>query len=182
MDIRACGITMLVSDLVKLFEKYCKHSIDGSKHPVIQYAARFLKQNALTSYIFSADSHATLISHCGDIVSFLGETGAYTDGETDIIWRACTASVEADFANASFTVLQQVCSHLDSDRLLYAVQKYAATPIVAISSPAAIDLLPILFRSLHEKLSRLDVVARERFSLAAFNAAFQLAKNLHGVH
>ncbi|KAK0366888.1 hypothetical protein LTR59_003219 [Friedmanniomyces endolithicus] len=182
MDIRACGITMLVSDLVKLFEKYCKHSIDGSKHPVIQYAARFLKQNALTSYIFSADSHATLISHCGDIVSFLGETGAYTDGETDIIWRACTASVEADFANASFTVLQQVCSHLDSDRLLYAVQKYAATPIVAISSPAAIDLLPILFRSLHEKLSRLDVVARERFSLAAFNAVFQLAKNLHGVH
>ncbi|KAK0278991.1 hypothetical protein LTS16_014773 [Friedmanniomyces endolithicus] len=182
MDIRACGITMLVADLIKLFERYCKHSTDGSKHPVVQYAARFLKQNALTSYMFSADSHATLISHCGDIVSFLAETGAYTYTETDIIWLACTTSVEADFANASFAVLQQLCGHLNSDQLLYAVQKYATAPVVAISSPAAIDLLPVLFRSLHEKLSRLDVVARERFSLAAFSAAFQLAGNLYGAH
>ncbi|KAK5708071.1 hypothetical protein LTR97_000611 [Elasticomyces elasticus] len=174
MDIRSLGIRLLVDDLCELI-KWCNGSMERRKHTRIQYAARFLKQNALVSYIFSPDSHASLITHSADIVSYLAMTSAYSDTETDIIWQACTTSVEADFANASFAVLHQVCSQLECRQILHALGKYANTPVAAISSPAAVELLPSLWKCFHETLPTDDFDT----TMAGFRVAFKLAQILH---
>ncbi|KAK5111628.1 hypothetical protein LTR85_011806 [Meristemomyces frigidus] len=157
MDIRSCGITLLSKELGDWNRMYCQVQDGGADHPVIQYAARFLRKNELTDYIFSANSHASIITHSKEIISFLAVTFNYTDRETDIIWQACTTSVEADFVKASFAVLLHVCRHLGFQQLHYAVQKYTIAAVGSISSRTSIETLSALFRYMHETMPATDV-------------------------
>ncbi|KAK4541346.1 hypothetical protein LTR36_008104 [Oleoguttula mirabilis] len=165
MDIRSCGIKLLSKELGEWHQAYCQSQDGGADHPVIQYAARFLRKNDLTDYIFSANSHASIINHSKEIVSFLAVTFNYTDRETDIIWQACTTSVEADFVKSSFAVLLHVCRHLGFRQLHYAALKYTIAPLGPISSRSAVETLSAIFRFMHETMpirdmhqNRLEVV------------------------
>lgn len=144
MDIRSIGINQLRLELER-WQAY-----NTSHHPLLQYAARFLGAHQITRYIFSADSHASIVHYSTEIVGFLAATFNYTDQETDIIWHACTTNVEADFVRASFVVLQYVCQSLDFERLLYVAQKYVTTDVAVICSALAVETLAKVLRHLQE--------------------------------
>jgi ubiquitin carboxyl-terminal hydrolase 34 len=126
MDVRGCGIIQLGKCLVEL-HKTAESTLHRLDHPVVQFVARFLRSNEFTKYIFGPNSHANLISHSQNIFGFLAATYAYTDVDTDVIWNACTTSVEAEFVKASFDVLVDMMRHLEWDRLLYLAAKYVHT-------------------------------------------------------
>ena len=109
MDIRSCGIFSFCVELQTWSRDYANHRA----HPVLQYATRYIKQKNLTSYIFGAESHASIINGSRDIVTFLASFGGYTNLETDVIWQACTTSVESVFSKASFAVLDGLLHLLD---------------------------------------------------------------------
>lgn len=144
MDIRSIGINQLRLELER-WQAY-----NTSHHPLLQYAARFLGAHQITRYIFSADSHASIVHYSTEIVGFLAATFNYTDQETDIIWHACTTNVEADFVRASFIVLQHVCQSLDFERLLYVARKYVTTDVAVLCSGMAVETLAKVLRHLQE--------------------------------
>ncbi|KAF2767207.1 hypothetical protein EJ03DRAFT_329368 [Teratosphaeria nubilosa] len=144
MDIRSIGMTQLSQELGEYLEK--KPPVRG---PLLSYAGRFLQAQDITRYIFSADSHASIVGASDDIIGFLAQAGKYTNKETDVIWRSCTASVEADFAKASFGILQHVCEFMDYDQLLYVLGHVKLTPIATLAAnTAAADTLAVVLRYL----------------------------------
>lgn len=152
MDVRGCGITMLNSRLAEAYNGY--RSLPQSlEHPVLQYMARFIKTNELTEYIFGPNSHANLVTHSSNVVGFLAVVHAYTDRETDIIWNACTSSVEAEFVKASFAVLSSITPLLEWERMLYLVRRYTVTPSSKLGKDA-IEVLPELLRILSTQTDR----------------------------
>ncbi|KAI7460425.1 hypothetical protein KC364_g9617 [Hortaea werneckii] len=152
MDVRNYGISMMCAELAAWYNKCCKTTAEGVDHPLIQHAARFLRKNALIEYIFSAESHANIVEHSEQIVAFLAVTFNYTDFETDAIWNACTTSVEADFVQAAFRVLERTCRHLSFQQLHYVVRKFTVTPLAPISNHAALATLNTALFCLHESM------------------------------
>jgi ubiquitin carboxyl-terminal hydrolase 34 len=146
MDVRGCGIIQLGKRLVEL-HKAAQLTAFRLDHPVVQFVARFLRSNEFTKYIFGPNSHANLISHSQNIFGFLAATYAYTDVDTDIIWNACTTSVEAEFVKASFDVMVDVIHHLEWDRLLYLATKYIHTAPEKLGKDA-VDSLEHLLKKL----------------------------------
>lgn len=145
MNVRNIGLAELTAQLQDAYDYAKKHcDLDNI---YIQHAVRFLRKNEVTKYIFSSDSHASLISESTVIVSFLSSTATYTDQETDVIWRACSTSVEADFVKASFGVLDHQLHNLDFGHVLYILKKYASTPIEGLGAAAA-EFLPDVIRRL----------------------------------
>lgn len=126
MDVRTIGMRALSTRLAAIFNLY-HESTYGLEHPVLQYVARFMRSNEFTKYIFGPNSHASLVSHSGNIIGFLAATYAYTDLDTDIIWDACTNTVEAEFVKASFVVINDLTRYLEWERMLYLVRKYTTT-------------------------------------------------------
>nr|POE79676.1 hypothetical protein CFP56_07741 [Quercus suber] len=146
IDVRTCGITLLTQELSRCYRNFVIPQ--GADHPLVQYTSRFLRVNELIRYIFSADSHASLVGHSAEIVGFLVTAQSYTEQETDILWEACTNSAEVEFAKASCTVLRQVCNSLDREQLLYVARQFASTPVSRIS-PDIIELLSAVFVGIH---------------------------------
>ncbi|KAK5174763.1 uncharacterized protein LTR77_001846 [Saxophila tyrrhenica] len=142
MDVRTAGAIALKDRLIGLHTD-CGKMEDGFEHPIVQYVVRFLRENEMTAYIFGPESHAGLINQGRDVIVFLAATNTHTRVETDIIWRACTTSVEADFAKAAVGVLRLVMLHLDLDHLFYILEKYATTPVTEVGTQA-VDFLPEL--------------------------------------
>lgn len=151
MDVRNVGVTSLREQLVTLYRAE-RNSVAGFDHPVVQYAVRFLRENEITAYIFGPESRAGLVHHSADIICFLAATSTYTDAETDIIWQACSTSVEADFVKASFFVLDRLMRFLDFRHLIYIARKYSTTPVEKLD-PDALEFLENLFQALEGKIS-----------------------------
>ena len=149
MDIRTVGINSLHSQLVTLFNQ-ARCYPEKFEHPSIQYAVRFLRKNDITGYIFGPESRAGLVSQSADIICFLAATYTYTNVETDIIWRACSTSVEADFVKASFGVLRKLTNYLSFELLIHVLKKYSVTPVGRLSVDA-VDFLPELLKNLEQK-------------------------------
>jgi len=146
LDIKSKGILSL---RVLLKESYnAHHKNGGDDHTVLQYLARFLRIGNFTEYIFSADSHASLVKECSDIVGFLAAIGTYTDHETELIWQACTTSVEAEFVKASFEVLRYILQYVRQPQILHMARKYSQTPASALG-PFAVQFLSEAFMKLH---------------------------------
>ena len=154
MDIRYVGLSYLRKTLVDLYNTE-KESNDGVDHPVIQHAVRFLRENEITKYIFGPESRAGLVSHSADIISFLAVTSTYTDAETDIIWQACSTSVEADFVKASFGILLCLMRWLDFGLLHHLAKKYSTTAVDKLG-PDAVAFLPKLLKELEAKTISLN--------------------------
>jgi ubiquitin carboxyl-terminal hydrolase 34 len=168
LDIKSKGIVTLRA-LLK--HSYNTHHTKGSDHPVLQYLARFLRIGNYTEYIFSADSHASLVKECSDVVGFLAATGTYTDHETDLIWRACTTSVEAEFVKASFEVLTAMLTYVRPPQVLHMARKFAQTQASALG-PYAVTFLGEAFA--HFKLTNKNSEMR----LAPMRIAFDILKRL----
>lgn len=163
IDVRNCGIRLLSNHLTRAFQKFAGHA--HHQHPLLQYNSRFLRVNDLTRYIFSAESHASLVSQSADIVGFLVVTQSYTDQETDVLWEATTNSAEVEFAKASCAVLRVVCGYMDKEQLLYVVQRYSNTPVSRMGLDV-INLLPFLFGKIEEKVSAGDALQKDRLATA----------------
>ena len=168
LDIKSKGILSL-RGLLK--ESFNAHHAKGSDHPVLQYLARFLRIGNYTEYIFSADSHASLVKECSDVVGFLAATGTYTDHETDLIWRACTTSVEAEFVKASFEVLKAMLVYVKPPQVLHMARKYSQTQATAMG-PYAISFLGEAFVHFHLKNTNPEL------RLVPMQIAFDILKRL----
>jgi ubiquitin carboxyl-terminal hydrolase 34 len=142
LDIKSRGILSL---RVLLKDSYHLHHKDGGdEDTILQYLARFLRIGNFTEYIFSADSHASLVKECSDVVGFLAAIGTYTNHETDLIWHAGTTSVEAEFVKASFEVLRYILRFLSPLQALHVARKYSQTPASALGSFAVHFLSEVL--------------------------------------
>ncbi|EME84538.1 uncharacterized protein MYCFIDRAFT_173507 [Pseudocercospora fijiensis CIRAD86] len=145
MDIRNFGISLLGLRLVKLYDDFdCPTG--NHDHPVLQYAARYMRANELTKYIFGPNSHASLVTHSQRIIGFLAATSSFTNIEIDIIWHACTNSVEAEFLKASIGILTDLCRFLDLDQLLYLAKKFTVTPPSKLSQDAVESLTDVFHK------------------------------------
>lgn len=172
MNIRYIGIEALRLHLIELFHQY-RESAQHMQHPVIQYAARFMKQNKITEYIFGPESRAGLVSHTGDIIAFFAATRTYTDHETDTIWHACSTSVESDLVKASTGVLRNLLDHLDFRQLLHLTEKYSKTPIDKMGVDV-VEFLPQLLKALETRCS-LSSSSPDKFDSAV--AAIDILKH-----
>lgn len=146
LDIKSKGILSLRALLKESYNLH--HKNGGDDHTVLQYLARFLRIGNFTEYIFSADSHASLVKECSDVVGFLAAIGTYTDHETDLIWEACTTSVEAEFVKASFEVLRSILMYVRPPQALHMARKYSQTPASALG-PFAVHFLSEVFLKFH---------------------------------
>lgn len=151
MDIRIIGLSALERRLVDIFHEH-KSDDEGLEHPVIQHAVKFMRKNEIIPYVFGPESRAGLLTKSVDVVTFLAATSTYTDAETDVIWRACSTNVEADFVKASFDVLTKVKDFLDFERLLYIARKYSTSSINSFGVDA-LEFLPKLLQSIESKPS-----------------------------
>ena len=175
MDIRSTGINHLCEELRDWYARYS----DCSDHPVIAYAARFLKHNRLISYIFGVDSHAGIISGARDILDFLAAAGRYTDAETDVVWQACTTNVEADFVKASFGVLQYILENLQFNQTVHIAWKFTEVPPAAVAHPAAVNLLSAVFDRLHCFMLHTSAAVVEERAVALLDLAIKLLYHTH---
>ena len=162
MDIRYVGLAALQSKLVDIF-KTGQASSEGFEHPQIQHAIRFMRKNDIIPYIFGPESRAGLLNRSSDVVAFLAATHTYTDTETDVIWRACSTNVEADFVKASFEVLTRVKDFLDFERLLHIARKYSTSPVNCFGVDA-LEFLPNLLQDIESKSYYLTT-ASERLAI-----------------
>jgi ubiquitin carboxyl-terminal hydrolase 34 len=169
LDIKSKGILTLRSTLKQSYNAH--HKNGGDDHPVLEYLARFLRIGNFTEYIFSADSHASLVKECSDVVNFLAVTGTYTDHETDLIWQACTTSVEAEFVKASFEVLRSVLGYARSPQVLHMARKYSQTPASALG-PFAVNFLSDAFGKFHNMNNNTGL------SLEPMRISFDIVKRL----
>ena len=163
MDIRSLGLVVLSQILEKIYKAAIKHE-DRFDHVLVQYAVRFLRKNEVTKYIFSSDSHASLIVASISVIRFLAVTLTYTNLETDVIWQACTTSVEADFVKASFKILDSQLEDLDFSHLIFILRKYEETPVQKIDGDA-IQFLHRVLRSI-ERFTGAGADSANRIQLA----------------
>ncbi|KAK4625638.1 Ubiquitin carboxyl-terminal hydrolase puf [Fulvia fulva] len=126
MDFCNYGISELNTRLPKIYTQY-RDSPQGLEHPVLVYIARFLRCHEVIRFIFGPNSHSSLINYSRDIVGFLAAINNYTNQETDVIWQACTESVEVEKVKASWSVLHGISGLLDIDHLLYLVEQFSLT-------------------------------------------------------
>jgi ubiquitin carboxyl-terminal hydrolase 34 len=164
MDVRTAGVSALRDRLLEI-HKLAQDSSRASDHPLADYAVRFLRENEITAYILGPESHAGLVFQSADVIAFLAATSHFTNVETDIIWRACSTSVEADFVKAAVHVLMHVLQWLDFNLLLHIAEKFADTPTANLSIHA-LEIVPVLFREL-EKHTYPTHLADHRKRLAA---------------
>lgn len=156
LDIRSKGIVSLRQLLTSAFNTHVVR-VEGTNipkdtsHPVLRHLARFLRKGDIVEYIFSADSHANLVKECSDVVGFLAATSTYTDHESDVIWRAATTSVEAEFVKASFDVMKTMSQYMEPGQLLYVVGKYRQTAAAQIG-PFAVNFLGEVLVTIRSKL------------------------------
>lgn len=170
LDIKSKGIVLLRA---LLRESHQNHHDPKSEdvHPVLQHLACFLRSGNFTEYIFSADSHASLVKECSDVVGFLAVTGAYTNHETDLIWQACTTSVEAEFVKASFEVFRAMLGYAGPLQALYMARKYTQTPASALGI-YAVHFLTEAFVKFHSFPSETEL------HLEPMNISFDIVKRL----
>lgn len=163
MDIRIIGLSALEKRLVDIFNDH-KSNVEGMEHPVIQHAVKFMRKNEIIPYIFGPESRAGLLNKSVDVVTFLAATSTYTDAETDVIWRACSTNVEADFVKASFDVLTKIVEFLDFERLLYIARKYSTSPINSFGVDA-LEFLPRLLQQVQIKSCYTTAPPTERLAI-----------------
>jgi ubiquitin carboxyl-terminal hydrolase 34 len=169
LDIKSKGILSLRALLKESYNTH--HRIGGDEHTVLQYLARFLRIGNFTEYIFSADSHASLVKECSDVVGFLAAIGTYTDHETDLIWQACTTSVEAEFVKASFEVFRSILQYVRPPQVLHMTRKYSQTPASALG-PFAVHFLSDAFVKFHGANQHAEV------ALEPLRISFDIIKRL----
>ncbi|KAK4561687.1 hypothetical protein LTR86_004366 [Recurvomyces mirabilis] len=180
MDIRRLGVFMMCAHLLRVYHGFvARESMHDSQHAVPQYAIRFIKGNNLIGYIFGPESHASMILHCRDIVCFLAVTSTISNDELDVIWQTATTSVEAEFAKASYSILEQTCTHLGLDNLLHLAELYTTTPVDRIMEPLAAACLTQVFRKIHEHIEVADDAAREGPSMTITRTAIHFLQILH---
>lgn len=152
VDVQSCGIAFLGNQLLSIYDKFIKPT-GYSDHPEPKYAARFLRQNEMTKYIFGPKSHTSLVKQSQKIVGYLAITHEYTTLDTDIIWDSCMENVEIQFAKAAFAILMDISRFLDLDQLLHLVKKYTTTEPAKMGQDA-VDSLTDLMQKLLSKQSQ----------------------------
>ncbi|KAL2808823.1 hypothetical protein BJX63DRAFT_18059 [Aspergillus granulosus] len=93
MELRVLGIETMQGDFVQAFNAYMQPDpIAGIAHPLVQFLVRILRESKIIDYIVGVDSHPQLISRSYNVLGFLVITQAYTDSDTDTIWKTVTES------------------------------------------------------------------------------------------
>ncbi|KAI5283594.1 hypothetical protein KEM54_002002, partial [Ascosphaera aggregata] len=169
MELRVSGIETMQSDLVSLWRAYLGEGSDISKNPVIQSTVQYIKSSRLLEYIVGIDSHEQLISRGTNIVGFLILIGAYTDEETDTIWRTVTDGQDSRIVPDVLKMLTQTFSYhkSTSSALLYLCQKLRELPLNRFDATMT-DYTDQLLSQIREKLA-------ERRALRTSVAQFQPA-------
>lgn len=131
MELRVQGVETLQSDLIVNWQRKVASDPSGISSPFIQYLVRFIKNNKLVDYLVGVDSHLQLIGRSGNIVGFLIVTSAYTDAETDVIWKTVTESQDRRVVSEVLSMLSRTSlMHAStSPALLYACKKVLALPL-----------------------------------------------------
>ncbi|KAL4807372.1 hypothetical protein BDV18DRAFT_116297 [Aspergillus unguis] len=93
MELRVLGIDAMQTDFVALYNQYIRRDpAAGIHNPIVQFMVKVLRESRIVEYVVGIDSHPQLISRSHNIVGFLVVTDAYTENDTDTIWKTVTES------------------------------------------------------------------------------------------
>lgn len=131
MELRVNGIETMQNDLVSLYRQYIVDVVDGADNPIIRSSVQFIKDSKLLDYIVGIDSHEQLISRGPNIVGFLIVSGAYTDEDTDTLWRTVTDGQDNRVVPDVLKMLTQTFTYhpASSHALVYLCQKLLELPL-----------------------------------------------------
>lgn len=161
MELRVHGVETMQSDLVLIWRQHSSES-GGMTLAFVNHLVRFIKDSKIVDYLVGVDSHPQLIGRSSNIVGFLIMTSAYTDVETDIIWKTVTESQDRRIVTEVLSMLVRtfLMHSAASPALLYICQKVLELPLDRFD-PRTIDFCDSLFTRLMDKaidLSRDDQV------------------------
>lgn len=130
MEIRVQGVELMQQELVNnLYSRVMNRDSAKWDHPIAQYIADLILDNRLVQYLVGVESHAQLISRCGNIFGFLAVTHRYTNAETDAIWKAVRTSQDSRVVDAIINMLSTVITVAHYQMLLYLTTKLNELPL-----------------------------------------------------
>ncbi|KAJ5668957.1 hypothetical protein N7462_010027 [Penicillium macrosclerotiorum] len=131
MELRVHGVETMQSDLVSLWKQNISPNPKGISLPFIQYLVRFILDNKIVDYLVGVDSHPQLISRSSNIIGFLIVTNAYTNKETDIVWKTVTESQDSRIVSEVLLMLSRTfyVHATGAPALLYICTKILQLPL-----------------------------------------------------
>ena len=154
MELRVHGMETMQNDLVSAWRTFVNADPPGSENLTVQFLLEFLRKNKIVEYVVGVDSHPQLISRSGNIVGFLIVTAAYTDKDTDTIWRTVTESQDPRSVSEVLTMLSRTIPmhQASSNALLYLSSKLLDLPLSRFDS-RMLEFCEHLFHHVREKYS-----------------------------
>ncbi|KAL4938191.1 hypothetical protein BDV06DRAFT_201525 [Aspergillus oleicola] len=155
MELRVVGIETMQADFVALYTQYMRKDPDvGLHHPTVQFMVKLLRESKLVEYIVGIDSHPQLISRSSNIVGFLVVTHAYTDADTDTIWKTVTESPDPRTVSEVLGMLVKTFNlhNPESSGLLYLCSKLLELPLTRFDV-RMVEFCEQLFSYLRERVS-----------------------------
>ncbi|KAJ5591634.1 uncharacterized protein N7459_002003 [Penicillium hispanicum] len=152
MELRVHGVETMQSDLVTLWKQNMSSDPGGLSLPFIRYLVHFIQTNKIVDYLVGVDSHPQLISRSSNIVGFLVVTSAYTDAETDTIWRTVTESQDGRIVSEVLAMLVRTfyMHQTASPALIYICKKALELPLDRFD-PRIIDFCDNLLGRISDK-------------------------------
>lgn len=128
MELRVSGVSSLCESLVHIFTIKIQNTHDGGQDPLVRFVIRFLRQNNVIDYLIGPDSHPQLIGRAGNLIGFFGVAGAYTDSDTDSIWKAILESPDARVSAELIKMLTDALATMAVPSLYYICEKLSELP------------------------------------------------------
>ncbi|KAL2842484.1 hypothetical protein BJX68DRAFT_244747 [Aspergillus pseudodeflectus] len=137
MELRVSGIEAMQTDFVQVFTVHMQSDpVAGIAHPLVQYLVRVLRESKIIDYLVGVDSHPQLISRSYNVLGFLVITEAYTDSDTDTIWKTVTDSPDPRTISEVLGMVQKTLNIRlrDPSRLHSYCSKMLELPLVRFDS------------------------------------------------
>ncbi|KAL2848825.1 hypothetical protein BJY01DRAFT_211397 [Aspergillus pseudoustus] len=133
MELRVLGIETMQGDFVQAFNAYMQPDpFAGIAHPLVQFLVKILRESKIIDYIVGVDSHPQLISRGYNVLGFLVITQAYTESDTDTIWKTVTDSPDPRTVSEVLGMMQKTLNIglSDPSRLHSYCSKMLELPLV----------------------------------------------------
>lgn len=153
MELRVFGIDAMQTDFVSVYSQYMRRDITAGLHnPIVQFMVKMLRESRIVDYVVGIDSHPQVISRSHNIIGFLVVTQAYTDDDTDAIWKTVTESPDPRTASEVLAMLVKTFNlhGPEFSGLFYLCSKLLELPLPRFD-PRMVEFCEQLFPYLREK-------------------------------
>ncbi|KAF2144132.1 uncharacterized protein K452DRAFT_153517 [Aplosporella prunicola CBS 121167] len=124
---RICGVEGMSQQLIEMWSRWSKHGNIGIN--ALAVFGQTLLDEGIIDYLIGVDSHAQLVSRCGNVVGFLTVSNRWSDKQSDSIWASITQSQDPRMVEALTELLIHCIALMDITDLLYLCTKLRTLPV-----------------------------------------------------